>query len=146
MSREIKFRGRHIDTGEWVYGNLIGTDVIVGPIVEWDSEYFNTEYWVKVDPETVGQYTGLQDRNGKEIFEGDFVTLTKRDEEYVIQGNGYMDVGIENGWSVSGTVKFLHNSWFIEEDNEKGLPLDFEGKQALEIIGNIHENPELLSA
>ncbi|MEK4360827.1 hypothetical protein NYE48_27860 [Paenibacillus sp. FSL M7-1455] len=61
MNREIKFRGKSIATGEWVYGNLIGTDVIVGGIVDWDDEYFCTEFWYKVYPETVGQYTGLKD-------------------------------------------------------------------------------------
>ena len=51
--REYKFRGKRIDNGELVYGYLIGNDVIVGNIVEWDDEYFNTEFWMKVDPETV---------------------------------------------------------------------------------------------
>jgi hypothetical protein len=49
--REIKFRGKRIDNYEWVYGYLIGNDVIVGEIVDWDSDYFNTEFWYKVDPE-----------------------------------------------------------------------------------------------
>ena len=53
--REIKFRGRRIDTGEWVYGYLIGKDVIVGEVVEFHEEYFWTEFWYRVDPDTVGQ-------------------------------------------------------------------------------------------
>lgn len=67
--REIMFRGKRMDNGEWIYGNLIGTDVIVGDIVEWDSDYFCTEFWWKVDPETVGQYTGFKDETGTEIYE-----------------------------------------------------------------------------
>lgn len=126
MGREIKYRGRHINTGEWVYGYLIGNDVIVGNIVEFNDEYFNTEYWCRVDPKTVGQYTGLKDKYDRDIYAGDI----PRDPtgigeiEWVQEHCAYM-VFIKN------PSKYHH--------------LESDGKLLhTEIIGNIYENPELI--
>ncbi|MEK8133167.1 YopX family protein [Paenibacillus filicis] len=126
MTREIKVRGRHVDNGEWVYGYLIGQDVIVGSIVEWDSEYFNTEFWYKVNPETVGQYTGLKDRNGKEIYEGD-----------ILQD----DNGV-------GEVEWVqeHCAFMVFTRNPSTYHrLESDGSlTSTTVIGNIHPNPDLL--
>lgn len=83
MTREIKFRGKDLDTGEWVYGNLLqdsGLCFIVKNIDELTEKPFNG---CLVNPDTVGQYTGLEDRNWKEIYEGDTVGYRFTDSSFV---------------------------------------------------------------
>lgn len=83
MTREIVFRGKRIDTGEWVYGNLLqdsGLCFIVKNIEELTEKPFNG---CLVNPDTVGQYTGLEDRNWKEIYEGDTVGYRFTDSSFV---------------------------------------------------------------
>lgn len=83
MKREIRFRGKRIDTGEWVYGNLLqdsGLCFIVKNIEELTEKPFNE---CLVNPDTVGQYTGLEDRNWKEIYEGDTVGYRFTDSSFV---------------------------------------------------------------
>jgi len=129
--REIMFRGKHKYNGEWVYGYLIGNDVIVGDIVEFNDEYFNTEFWYKVDPQTVGQYTGLKDRNGQEIYEGDILENEHGNKffiHYFIPDCKFMSVLVE--------------SYGNEDQYELDEYLD--PWVYCEVIGNISDNPELL--
>ena len=120
--REIKFRGKQIDNGEWVYGSLIGSDVIVGDIIEFTEEYFNCEYWWRVKPETVGQYTGLKDNNGREIYEGDIIWWGK--DKPAPASNVIFDDG---AFKVSDTRKLL-------ADVLNGA----------KVISNIHDSPDFL--
>ena len=72
-TRPFLSRAKRADNGEWIYGSLIGNDVIVGEIVSFEDDYFITEFWIKVIPETVTQFTGVTDKDGIKIFEGDVV-------------------------------------------------------------------------
>lgn len=107
-----------------------------GEIIEVDNEYDHQTD--KISKYEVMQYTGVTDKNGKEIFEGDIVKLTVPDRHYTMQGDGYSDIMREDGFEFVGEVKFLHAMWFIKESLD-GYPLIFDTNQTLEVIGNIYE-------
>lgn len=120
--RKIKFRGRRIDTGEWVYGDLIqweGGMVEIAPIERDNAQY-------TVNPDTVGQYTGLKDRNGQDVYEGDLLRT--------LEGN----IMIAE-WVGSGIVTRCLTPTYdgMMNTNRYAFPVS-------EKIGNIHDNPELL--
>lgn len=132
MNREIKFRGQKVDTKEWIYGfyakepfiNKYGTLHIrdVRPTIDG----------IYVIPETVGQYTGLKDKYGKEIYEGDICRCLDTDE------NEYLSA-----------IKFERGAFIVDvnqcEYDYSVLDWALEGDiLEIEVIGNIYENPELL--
>ena len=126
--REIKFRGKRKDTNEWVYGYLAEDDN-GNPIIIHKS--INASFY-EVIPETVGQYTGVKDKNKKEVYKGDIIEI--RDlfgtpqTIVVVEWNDYGYFGVtEKG---RGMIDYL-----------AGLKTNCVN---FVVIGNIYENPELL--
>lgn len=133
--RAIKFRGKDIETGEWVYGDLIQRMGYMPSIMfpyESNGKIKFAETAVK--RETIGQYTGLQDRNGVEIYEGDIIFSQKCDCKGVLHKIKYND---ENAMFIAKPIQGLDFD-FCQ------ICKDWILKYEKEVIGNIYDNPELL--
>ncbi|ARF70700.1 hypothetical protein B7C51_24820 (plasmid) [Paenibacillus larvae subsp. pulvifaciens] len=129
MSRPIKFRGKRIDNGEWVYGFYL-----YGAILEHHVIWMDNENWL-VDSETVDQFTGLYDTNGIEIYEGDIIASEEM---------GYTESGHFNGMrKFVGSVIFTSGRFVLHHVSGKLKDLEF-GSSYHKVIGNIYEHPHLL--
>lgn len=128
--REILFRGKRIDNGEWVIGFLSKTRGLDNKLhICIDYEEKGVMCSSIVIPETIGQYTGLTDKNGKKVFEGDIVKTDKFSEpnkQYIIKYD--LQFGAFIGCD-------RYNLYFVTFDGDS---------DEFEVIGNIHDNPELL--
>lgn len=134
--REIVFRGKRIDNGEWIEGYITEHTMMphdlqsyIGWVIECKETKLYDHNWYEVDPVTVGQYTGLKDKNGKRIFEGDIV-------EHHAQGDIVVNRGVVN-WDVKN-ARWAHQLTTMNPD------FTFFKPDAYEVIGNIHDNPEWL--
>ena len=125
--REILFRGKRTDNGEWVEGYLYITHNGEHEISVYNEEV-NIERWThEVDPSTVGQYTGMKDKNGKKVFEGDIIRKTNKGR--------HPQIFITN----------IRTSFPTNEEVYYG-PFDhFTESCEYEVIGNIHDNKSLLN-
>lgn len=120
--REIKFRGKRLDNGEWVDGDLHIRTALIHIHPELGGR-------VIIYPETVGQFTGLLDKNGKEIYEGDVVRTLSGFVGYMRYNERF--------------IRFEVAAPYESYDNERepdGVPYE-----SWEVIGNIHDNPKLLN-
>lgn len=127
MTREIKFKGKRLDNGEWAYGDLIQTPESTS--IFWTEPYSGSwqEKKVKIDPSTVSQYTGLQDDKDEEIYEGDIVR-----DEYE---------GIAKVHFDSYAWRLIYG---IGDDDDQVQSFEELDCLRMAVIGNIHDNPELL--
>lgn len=138
--REILFRGKRIDNGEWVEGGIVHQTDFYGDSID---RYFiidgtETDDVIgpayQVDPSTISEFTGLTDKNGKKIFEGDILQIYEGSED-----DGYK---IREVYSYRGVlcVDYETSEW----DFNALAFLDSDNVFTFEVIGNIHDNPELL--
>ncbi|CUL63530.1 hypothetical protein AV559_04750 [Listeria monocytogenes] len=132
--REIEFRGKAIHpnsleqiVGSWAYGGIF-ENKIISRYLDMDSHYHGFISEIEIDLKTIGQYTGLKDKNGKKIFEGDIVNCKFFDRM----------VG-----DIAGVINFIDCVWAVSDFKNKRLYqlIDVDN---IEVIGNIYENPELM--
>lgn len=131
--REIKFRGKDVDSGEWRNGSLVTYPNGRCEIVVFDDSEI-LEY--EVDVESVGQFTGLHDKNGKEIYEGDIVKQTWGSPHFV---NGVL----YDCFGRIGDIRYVCD--LIGVHTKNGMYRIVGSGLSNTVIGNIHDNPNLLT-
>lgn len=122
--REIKFRGR-TKSGSWIHGFVVLEDL---------GTYIDTGHGVRIEiePDTIGQFTGLLDRHGKEIYEGDIAKITQEAKDS--GGLPYTELGVMTWIEKEAKFAFdVRDGFFV-----KGV-----FRMTIEIIGNIYEHPKL---
>ena len=136
--REVIFRGKRADNGEWIEGSLLGIDWCDKPSTYSIAPNTPVSVFYSVIPETVGQYTGLTDKNGVRIFEGDILKSTIKIIDYTDEGFSISHYDEE----LIGIVEWRKYGFMIAHKSGTWAR-SFYGCENY-VIGNIHDNPELL--
>ena len=134
--REILFRGKCIDTGEWVYGYYVRTIEENADHSLFEKDWiYDYEGWCRYEviPETVGQYTGLDDKNGVKIFEGD------------VHKYGGRHFPVKFGYYIDDDTHVEMYGWYLDSNSlEEQGSLGVDSEKYVNIIGNLHDNQELM--
>jgi len=143
MNRQIKFRGKRVDNGEWVFGYLTffylnGSEIYTDKARIYDQDNAEShDAWSN----TVGQFTGLKDKNGNEIYEGDIIALGSDKEK------DKCEVTFRNGqFCIIAPWLVKSRAYAVDPTVELKAYCNRVFNEFVEIIGNIHDNPELLES
>lgn len=119
--REIEFRGKCLKAGEWFYGYLHCVE---------DRAFLYTPEMIEVDPQTVGQYTGVRDKHGKKVYEGDIIRKRTRGGHIEPLPVSFFGGYFCCGWGYGSST--ATHPYLIDDVN-------------IEVVGNVHDNPELIT-
>ena len=162
--REILFRAKansEVRDGEWVYGSLLAESQNTFPIIARD--YDNDEDWISViewdtvDSTTIGQFTGFYDTNNKRIFEGDIVVFLGSEYQVVFECGSFGIAGVSDWEAIEKQIPIstgcdnelhacLNDNYISLWEIYWNLENSHEVLDTVKIIGNIHDNPELLES
>lgn len=152
--REILFRGKRLDSGEWVYGGYkyekLGEYIAAIFIIEsLTSGVFENH---RVDPKSVSEFTGLTDKNGKKIFEGDIVEFYFFDKEHKNtktmqvewRDSGFCMRELFRNYRLADDFSIIDEKIFTYRNDVRNGVYKTKNVYFIEVIGNIYDNPELL--